>query len=193
MPWCLALQGQWAHFLSEQDSLSSQCFGSKLPLWLWTPCHFLMTMLFKEHYYLSKGKTWQRHPAWTHQKCMNATLLWKRSHKRLARKRGSEHSCSLHRRGFSKAEWGRLKRSSGVMVPPIKREHFSSLQCRIIQIWGKRLWVIACPTYVPNNHELWNKVNLHTSILRLWYGHGDKAEKAGEKGPTYSTNFGIKS
>lgn len=62
---------------------------------------------------------------------------------------------------------------------PSRREHFSSLHCKILQTWGKRLWVIVCPTYVPNNHKLGNKENLHTSILSLWYGHGDKAGGGG--------------
>lgn len=60
-------------------SNSYECFGNKLLLWLLTPCHFLMAVPLKEHYYISLGKAWYRHPAQTNQRCMNATLLWKRS------------------------------------------------------------------------------------------------------------------
>lgn len=114
----------------------------KLALWLRTSCYCLMS--FKEYWYLSQVMPWPRHLAWTHQKCTNATIL---------RRKEVIDSSQLRRVFKSQMRRARKKRNHG---SPPQKENIFPLHSSEYKFEG-RDWVIACPTYVPNNRKLWNK------------------------------------
>lgn len=151
----------------------------KLALWLRTSCYCLMS--FKEYWYLSQVMAWPRHLAWTHQKCTNATILQRKEVIDIA------HSC----RGLIKAKWEELERS-GITAPPRKKRTFFlfTVQSTNLREETESLPVLLMCLITINSGI---NLNLHTSILGLWFGHGDKAEEAGAKEPVDYSNLWRKS